>query len=45
MFVLQDFNVVMRLAAVGHRPEDGIRIIRVDILVDRDDPFAFGLTQ
>src|SRR4029077_19419415 len=40
VLVGNDTEIVLRLAAVGHRPEQGVGIIRFYVLVDGDDPFA-----
>ena len=38
-------EIVLRLAAVGHRPEQGVGIVGLDVLVDGDDPFAGEAVQ
>ena len=40
ILVRNDLQIVLRLAAVGHGPQQGIGILRLDILIDGDDPFT-----
>ena len=40
MFVRHDHKIVLRLAAIRHRPEQGVGVLRIDVLVDGDDPLA-----
>jgi len=39
--VLQDLQIERRVRALGHRPEQRIGIIGIDVLVHRDDVFGF----
>ena len=45
MLVRHHQEIVLRLAAIGHRPEQRIGVLRIDILVDGDDPFAGKTVQ
>jgi hypothetical protein len=40
VLVGQEPEIVLRLAAIGHGPEQRIGIFRIDVLVDRDDPLT-----
>src|SRR5258706_8798536 len=37
--MVKDLKVQRRIGAVGHGPEHGVRVVRVDVLVDRDNVF------
>ena len=45
VFVPEDLDIAVRLAAIGHRPEHGIGVVGVDVLVNRNDPLAFSPAQ
>ena len=45
VLVRHDLEVVLRLAAIGHRPEQRVGVVRLDVLVDRDDPLAGEAVQ
>ena len=45
VFVFEDFNIVMGLAPIRHRPKNGVCIIGVNILVDTNDPLSLCLSQ
>jgi len=36
----QDLEIQVRIGAIGHGPEDRVRVVRIDILVDRDHVLA-----
>src|SRR5262249_13340245 len=40
MFVRHDYQIVLRLAAIRHRPKQRVRVLRINVLVDGNDPFA-----
>ena len=40
MLVTEHLEIVLWLAAVAHRPEQRVGILRIDVLVDGDDPLA-----
>src|SRR5258706_12538945 len=37
--MVKDLKVQRRIGAVGPGPENGVRVVRVDVLVDRDNVF------
>src|SRR5258706_13351951 len=37
--MVKDLKVQRRIGAVGHGPEHGVRVVRVDVLVARDNVF------
>ena len=41
----QHDEIVLRLAAVGHRPKQRVGVLRIDVGVDGDDPFAGETVQ
>ncbi len=45
VLVLEDLDIPVRLASIRHRPEHRVGIVRIDILVDRDHPFALGAPE
>ena len=38
--VWHDLRVLDRIAAIGHRPKNGVSVVGIDIVIDRDDEFA-----
>jgi hypothetical protein len=43
--VRNHLEVVLRLAAIGHGPEQGVGVVGRDVLVDGDNPFAGEAVQ